>query len=172
MVPRIPFDRPTVLDEKVESRYLDSKNSAVRRMRQVIGRGLRTPDASCTIYILDERYKKLGQFLPQRFKDRWLEGGRDIGKLIEAERRRNHAIRDKALAHYGCKCRACDLAPRHPSMIDIHHLFPISQGERQTTLADVIPLCANCHRLAHTEEPPIPLERLRELMDDNATKFA
>jgi Rad3-related DNA helicase len=74
VVPRIPFERPTVLDEKVESRYIDSKNVAVRRMRQVIGRGIRSPDARCTIYILDERYKKLGQFLPERFRESWVEG--------------------------------------------------------------------------------------------------
>jgi Rad3-related DNA helicase len=164
VVPRIPFERPTVLDEKVESRYIDSKNVAVRRMRQVIGRGIRSPDARCTIYILDERYKKLGQFLPERFKESWVEGGRDIDQLITAERRRSHAIRGRALEHYGCKCYACDEVPPHPSIIDIHHLRPIAEGERQTTLQDVIPLCANCHRLAHTQEPPMPINNLRNVI--------
>lgn len=163
VVPRIPFDRPTVLDDKVESRYLDSKNVAVRRMRQVVGRGLRTPDARCTIYILDERYKKLGQFLPERFKDSWAEGGRDTEKLITAERKRSLSMKKTALKHYGCKCYACDLVPSHSSIIDIHHLKPISEGPRQTTLEDVIPLCANCHRMAHTKEPPMPIDELRKL---------
>ena len=162
VVPAIPFDRPTGLDEKVESRYIDSKNVALRRMRQVVGRGVRTPDARCTIFILDERYKRLGQFLPERFKDSWIEGGRDIDKLIAAERRRSLAIRPKALGHYGCKCYACDLVPPHQSIIDIHHLRPIAEGERQTLLEDVIPLCANCHRLAHTQEPPLPIDDLRK----------
>jgi Rad3-related DNA helicase len=162
VVPRIPFDRPTVLDEQVESRYIDSKNVAVRRMRQVVGRGIRTPDARCTIFILDERYKSLGQFLPERFKDSWIEGGRDIDKLLTAESRRSRAIRPKALGHYGCKCYACDLVPPHPSIIEIHHLRPIAEGERQTVLEDVIPLCANCHRLAHTQQPPLPIDDLRK----------
>jgi hypothetical protein len=26
----------------------------------------------------------------------------------------------------------------------------------------VIPLCANCHRLAHTQEPPLPIDDLRK----------
>jgi hypothetical protein len=29
-------------------------------------------------------------------------------------------------------------------------------------LEDVIPLCANCHRLAHTQEPPLPIDDLRK----------
>ena len=161
VVPRIPFERPTILDEQVESRYIDSRNVAVRRMRQVVGRGLRSPDASCTIYILDERYKKLGQFLPERFKDNWVEGGREDHVLSKAER--DPAIRRAALKHYGSKCHACDLVPPHPSIIDIHHLDPIAEGERRTTLEDVIPLCANCHRRVHTRKPPIPIEELRKL---------
>lgn len=162
VVPRIPFERPTVLDDNVESRYIDSRNIAVRRMRQVVGRGIRSPDASCTIYILDDRYKKLGQFLPDRFTESWIEGGRE--ELVYSKAERSPAVRKEALKHYGCKCHACDLKPPHPSIIDIHHCDPIAEGERQTTLEDVIPLCANCHRRAHTRKPPIPIEELRELV--------
>jgi hypothetical protein len=98
VVPKIPFDRPTVLDEKVESRYIDSKNVAVRRMRQVVGRGIRTPDACCTIYILDERYKRLGKFLPDRFKDSWTEGGRR--EVVQSVAERSPSHRKVALKHY------------------------------------------------------------------------
>ena len=132
VVPRIPFERPTVLDGQIESRYIDSRNIAVRRMRQVVGRGIRTPDASCTIYILDERYTKLGKFLPDRFKESWNEGGQ--GGLVLSKAERSPAIRKAALEHYGCKCHACNLVPPHKSIIDIHHLPPIAEGERQTTL--------------------------------------
>ena len=159
VVPRIPFDPPTEIDGKIESHYLDSKNVAVRRMRQVIGRGIRSPDSSCVIYILDGRYKGLGQFLPDRFKECWDEGRRDDLTLSKAER--CLAIRAAALKHYGCRCHACDYVPPHQSIIDIHHLHPIAEGERQTTLDDVIPLCANCHRLVHTRKPPIPIDELR-----------
>jgi Rad3-related DNA helicase len=159
VVPRIPFEPPTILDEKVESRYIDSRNIAIRRMRQVVGRGIRTPDARCSIYILDERYKRLGQFLPERFKESWREGGRQDLVLSKAER--DPAIRKAALKHYGCKCHACNFAPKISSLIDIHHCDPLAEGERQTTLGDVVPLCPTCHRLAHTQKPPISLEELR-----------
>ena len=38
IVPVVPFERPTIIDEQVESRYIDVRNTAVRRLRQVIGR--------------------------------------------------------------------------------------------------------------------------------------
>ena len=163
-VPRIPFGKPSVLDGKIESHYIDSRNIAVRRMRQVAGRGLRTPDARCTLYILDERYRSLGRFLPERFGNSWVEGARAGVSLSKAER--DPAVRRAALRHYGLQCRACDMKVQqsHGAMIEIHHLDPIAEGERRTKLEDVVPLCRNCHALAHTETPPAPVERLRGLV--------
>lgn len=73
VVPRIPYERPVNLDGHIESSFLDSRNTAIRRMRQVIGRGLRSPQAECTIYILDDRYKKIESFIPKRFNRDWRE---------------------------------------------------------------------------------------------------
>ena len=173
VVPRIPFEKPTVLDDKIESRYIDSRNVATRRMRQVVGRGLRTPDARCTIHICDERYRKLGRFLPVRFKEGWEEGGRVGVALSRAER--DPATRKLALRHYGCECHACGYVPPDgmtPTVIEIHHLHPLAEGRRRTTLEDLIPLCANCHRLAHDESPPIPIARLRALAERTAASRA
>jgi hypothetical protein len=165
VVPKVPFDKPTVLDDKIESRYIDSKNVAVRRMRQVVGRGLRSPDASCTIYILDKRYISLGQFLPERFKDSWIEGSRREVVLSKAERSKSH--RRVALKHYGIKCYSCDFTPPNSHLIDIHHLDPIAEGERATKLEDLIPLCPTCHRQAHSRKPPIPIKELGEWAKEN-----
>ena len=48
-------------------------------------------------------------------------------------------------------------------MPQIHHLDPPTEGERKTEIKDVIPLCATCHIAAHTENLPIPIDRLREM---------
>ena len=53
--------------------------------------------------------------------------------------------------------------PNSDSMPQIHHLDPTTEGERKTEIKDVIPLCATCHIAAHTENPPIPIDRLREM---------
>ncbi|CAD5366512.1 hypothetical protein RA210_U10362 [Rubrivivax sp. A210] len=58
-------------------------------------------------------------------------------------------------------CMACAFAPRGDSQLDLHHLDPISEGQRRTRLEDLAVLCANCHRFAHSVEPPMGVEGLR-----------
>ena len=149
IIPRIPFGQPQVVEGEVTTHYLNARNTAVRRLRQGIGRGLRTPDAQCAVFILDERVLKLSGFVPQRFATAWAEGNRTDVVISKAER--DPALRKAALKKYGEKCMHtdCDSVIKHVSQLDVHHLNPIAEGTRNTTLNDVAVLCANCHRLAH-----------------------
>lgn len=163
IVPRVPFGQPIVIDGEATTSYLDARNTAVRRLRQVIGRGLRTPEAVCSVYILDARVEKLRGFVPARFATKWLgrtylEGARKDVLLSKAER--DPAIRRMALNHYGRKCMACGFLPKVDSQLDVHHLDPIAEGQRRTRIEDVAVLCANCHRLAHATSPPTRLDSL------------
>jgi len=161
VVPKIPFPAPTVLDEKIESRYIDSRNQAVRRMRQVIGRGLRSPDAQCDVYILDDRYQRLGAFVPERFSDSWLEGQTEL--VLRSERSRNRIYRKKVLEIYGLTCPVCGNKASSSAVVDVHHLYPLKEGKRKTKIEDLIALCPTCHREAHTRNPPIPIDELKEM---------
>lgn len=168
VVPRVPYERPVILDGEIESSYLDGRNTAVRRMRQVIGRGLRTPEAACKVHVLDGRYRNIEAFVPRRFKAQWesrlvvLEGGRREVTLSRIER--DESVRKRALAHYGLKCLACDFIPKVVNQLDVHHLNPLGVGgERLTGITDVAVLCRNCHALAHSAEPPLPLDVLRQI---------
>ena len=168
VIPRIPYDRPVVLDEHVESRFLDSRNKALRRMRQVIGRGLRDPEANCAIHILDGRYRNIESFVPKRFRSEWaskgfLEGKRRELTLSAAER--DASVRRKALAHYGMNCMGnCTFVFRHALQLEVHHLNPIGDGgERITSLKDVAVLCASCHRLVHSVDPPMSIAALSKM---------
>lgn len=154
IVPRVPFGQPVVIDGETTTSYFDAKNTAIRRLRQVIGRGLRTPDALCSVYILDARAEKLSGFVPERFSAAWigrtfLEGARKEVVLSKAER--DPALRRAALKHYGEKCMnlECPNVVTHVSQLDVHHRDPIAEGQRRTKIEDVMVLCANCHRLAH-----------------------
>jgi Rad3-related DNA helicase len=167
VVPVVPFERPTIIDDKVESRYIDARNTAVRRLRQVTGRGLRSPDARCTVYFLDPRVSKLPAFWPARFASAWNERPADPGavegaraEVVLSKPERDPSLRKRALAHYGLHCRACGLVPRVEAQIEVHHLDPVSEGVRRTRLEDLCPLCRNCHSLAHSRTPPIPIEEL------------
>jgi Rad3-related DNA helicase len=168
VVPRIPYERPVIVDGEVESSFLDTRNTAVRRMRQVIGRGLRSPDANCSVYILDSRYRNVEAFIPQRFKTQWgkrevfAEGDRHEVGLSKIER--HPSIRKVALAHYGLKCMGCTFVPKVSSQLDVHHLNPLGEGgERLTGMGDVAVLCANCHRVAHSSDPPLSVKALQDL---------
>jgi Rad3-related DNA helicase len=69
VMPKAPYGPPTVLDDHEVSRYVDSRNTAVRRFRQGLARGLRTPDAVCTLHLLDGRFDRAEfvRALPVRF---------------------------------------------------------------------------------------------------------
>lgn len=60
------------------------------------------------------------------------------------------------------RCAACDFTHSDRGMFDIHHTTPISQGQRETTLSDLLLLCPRCHRTAHHGRGPCPLS-LEEL---------
>ena len=152
LIPRIPFGQPVVVDGQITTHYLNAKNTAIRRLRQGIGRGLRSPDAQCAVFILDGRVTKLSGFVPERFKNAWdsaVEGERVEVVLSKAER--DPALRKAALKHYGIKCARCSLVPTVTCQLDVHHKHPIAEGVRRTTLNDLTVLCANCHRLVHFE---------------------
>ena len=69
VMPKAPYGQPTILDEHEVSRYVDSRNTAVRRFRQGMARGLRTPEAVCTLHLLDGRFDRpeFVKALPIRF---------------------------------------------------------------------------------------------------------
>lgn len=70
VISTVPYGQPVLLDNKYATHYLDSRMTAVRRIYQGLHRGLRTPDASCNLYLLDPRILRpdLRCAIPVRFK--------------------------------------------------------------------------------------------------------
>jgi 5-methylcytosine-specific restriction protein A len=75
----------------------------------------------------------------------------------------------------GSRCLACgfDFAetygPVGIGFIEVHHVKPIATlgaDYRLNIETDLVPLCANCHAMAHREEPPLTTERLKSLVDE------
>src|SRR5690606_9654551 len=84
--------------------------------------------------------------------------------------RRNRAA---ALAIHGHVCKACDadLGVNYGSaadgLVEIHHLTPVSQLGPDyiiNPITDLIPLCPNCHAVAHRRDPPYSVIELKKMI--------
>lgn len=83
--------------------------------------------------------------------------------------RRNRAA---ALAIHGYLCKACDLdmgeqyGPNAAGLIEVHHVAQVSEvgpGYIIDPRADLVPLCPNCHAVAHRRSPPFSVDELRDM---------
>lgn len=86
---------------------------------------------------------------------------------------RSTRAREECLLHYGCKCIVCDtnLSDIYGEIaqgrIHVHHLKPLSEinSEYQIDpIADLRPICPNCHYIIHLNAPPYSVEEMRELI--------
>lgn len=83
------------------------------------------------------------------------------GKAVKVEylRRLRSAInRQKAIEYHGTTCMVCgfDFEKTYGDLgrgfIEVHHLNPLGESEEEAEVnpaTDLIPLCANCHRMIH-----------------------
>lgn len=95
------------------------------------------------------------------------------GRLTEAVvRRRERSARNRllCLSIHGHVCAVCGFEPRSVygdagGIIEVHHLEPVSllaEPRPYDPATDLVPLCPNCHRAAHTRRPvPWTVEELR-----------
>jgi 5-methylcytosine-specific restriction protein A len=92
---------------------------------------------------------------------------------VESNRyERSHINRAACIDLHGDSCLACDfnfgetygLIGR--GFIHVHHITPVSRlghDYRVNPATDLVPLCPNCHAMAHRFDPPASVEQLRKL---------
>ncbi len=95
------------------------------------------------------------------------EGSRLRVEVNRYERdRRNRAA---ALAIHGRSCKACGIdmghryGPSASGLIEVHHTTPVSQLGPNYIIDprdDLVPLCPNCHAVAHRKSPPFTVAEL------------
>jgi 5-methylcytosine-specific restriction protein A len=102
-----------------------------------------------------------------------IEGALSIS--VVRRRERNPRNRLLALRIHGELCKVCGFDPgsRYPglrSIIEVHHIHPLSalsEPRAYDPSEDLIPLCPNCHRAAHTRRPlPWSPDELRAMHHD------
>ncbi|MET1065359.1 MAG: HNH endonuclease [Arthrobacter sp.] len=84
---------------------------------------------------------------------------RDAVTRVEVNRfERDPDARRACIAHHGTSCAACGFSFEQrygeigKDFIPVHHLVPVSQlgsGYELDPISDLVPLCANCHAMAH-----------------------
>lgn len=140
VMPKAPYGPPTILDEHEVSRYVDSRNTAVRRFRQGMARGLRTPEAVCTLHLLDARFDRAEfvKALPTRFAQAY----RARFGTVEL-RTRQADFRKHIFEKYAGRCpiSGCD----EPSALEAAHLG--SKGGWRTNHTEGILLRRDLHAL-------------------------
>ncbi|WP_123068700.1 HNH endonuclease [Massilia aurea] len=97
---------------------------------------------------------------------------------VNAYERSNEA-RKKCLEHYGYRCIVCALdfesiyGAIGKGCIHVHHLVEISSigAEYQVDpLNDLVPICPNCHYIAHQRRPAFTVKELKSMIATNARK--
>ncbi len=111
--------------------------------------------------------------------------GAVVKRVVNAYERDNEA-RKKCLEHYGTRCYICnfDFGRAYDGIgtgyIHVHHLRPLSQIRESyvvDAIADLRPVCPNCHLVIHIYRKPFRIEdvkamvaRARELNPDGPFK--
>lgn len=87
---------------------------------------------------------------------------------------RSPKLRESAVRLHGYKCKACSFdfeatyGDRGNRFIEVHHIKPLYtlQGEVEVNPeTDLVPLCANCHRIVHRKKNEIiTIEELKKIL--------
>lgn len=89
---------------------------------------------------------------------------------------RNPLARAACIKHYGVSCSVCSFnfgdqyGHMATSYVQVHHLTPLATiGEMYQIdpIADLRPLCANCHAVVHLRNPPYTMEEMQQLTQSN-----
>jgi 5-methylcytosine-specific restriction protein A len=91
---------------------------------------------------------------------------------------RNYSNRAACIEIHGSSCLACGFnfekayGITGEGFIHVHHVTPVSQivaGYIVNPATDLVPLCPNCHAMAHRTSPPLTVQELRSLLTTRNT---
>ena len=91
---------------------------------------------------------------------------------------RNPYARQRCIEHYGCRCSICGFdfgavfGDLGRGFIHVHHLKPLAEirAEYQVDpIADLRPVCPNCHAMIHRNAEMMTIEQLRERIQSHVT---
>ncbi|MGV3660813.1 MAG: HNH endonuclease [Prosthecobacter sp.] len=101
-------------------------------------------------------------------------------KIIK-QYKRTKKERDECINFHGTICAVCGFSFEQEfgeigkDYIEVHHLKPVAQFASSPVrivnpIADLRPVCANCHRMLHMRNPPLSVEELIEIRSRQSSK--
>ncbi|WP_194791871.1 HNH endonuclease [Pseudomonas sp. UFMG81] len=104
-----------------------------------------------------------------------VEGSKKLRNHLRTERkgRAYHKLKLQRLSEQGAlRCEACEtdfhalLGDKATRVIECHHQLPLAHEAHSgiTKIEDLVLLCANCHRIAHSDEALLGITALREFV--------
>lgn len=96
-------------------------------------------------------------------------------QILATRYERKRINREACIQLKGLRCMACGFdfgifyGPLGAGFIEVHHITPVSQigPDYQIDISkDLVPLCANCHAMVHRANPPMPILRLSQLIQE------
>lgn len=109
----------------------------------------------------------------QDFDNQYLEGTKSMVTVNSYER--NPEARGKCIEYFGCYCAVCgfDFEKNYgvlgANYIHVHHLVPLNEIKKEYSVnpvADLIPVCPNCHAMIHRGRKTISIEKLKRHIKD------
>jgi len=105
------------------------------------------------------------------------EGALTVRTVNDYER--DEGLRADCISLFGCICQVCHFdfekvyGDEGAEYIEVHHLERLADRRLSMTnpITDLVPLCANCHRIAHSRTLPYSPDEIR-LMIEAARKVA
>lgn len=128
---------------------------------------------------VNESWSFGAQIDQDQLDDRFLQ--EEGGSMLTLSRRyeRSRLNRKVAIEFHGRECNVCKFSfdgtygSLSGGYVEIHHLVPVSQMQGPKPLdprIDLVPLCANCHRMVHRVWPPVSPERLRQIISSKDSR--
>ncbi len=86
---------------------------------------------------------------------------------------RNERARRKCIEDYGTNCFVCEFnfeavyGEWAAGYIHVHHIVPIAKlrkSYRLDPIADLRPVCANCHAVIHRRDPPFSIDEVKQMI--------
>lgn len=147
--------------------FLDSNSHPLSEKQKKKRKKRQKPVATVTTTATPQPTSSPESAIPEPKEYDKMEGAKHQESVVRYERDRGN--RKACVAHYGYVCQVCgmDFAKAYGELgkeyIEVHHLHPVSQGERKVNpIEDLIPLCANCHSMIHRQEDVSDWKGLRE----------